>query len=134
VAYELTTRQREVLDYIAQFIIDNQYAPSMREIGAAMGISSTNGVNDHLEALKRKGYLLHSPAGAKSRVIRLSSRAKSMYPPLSARYLRGRMGNLQRLVDGFPQNILDAVEGCETPLDGAAAVLDLVDKILKEEY
>lgn len=54
---QLTKRQRSVLQFIAQFIRDRGYAPTLREIGKQFGIKSTNGVNDHLLALTRKGYL-----------------------------------------------------------------------------
>jgi|LNFM01.1.fsa_nt_gb repressor LexA len=53
----LTERQKIVLDFIKQSIRERGYPPSLREIGAHMGIKSTNGVNDHLTALERKGYL-----------------------------------------------------------------------------
>ena len=53
----LTQRQQMVLDFIRQSITDRGYPPTLREIGARMGIRSTNGVNDHLRALERKGYL-----------------------------------------------------------------------------
>ena len=53
----LTDRQQMVLDYIKESITSRGYPPTLREIGARMGIKSTNGVNDHLRALERKGYL-----------------------------------------------------------------------------
>ncbi len=46
-----------ILDFINASIQERGYPPSLREIGAHMGIKSTNGVNDHLSALERKGYL-----------------------------------------------------------------------------
>jgi repressor LexA len=57
-----------VLDYIRQSISDRGYPPTLREIGAQMGIRSTNGVNDHLRALERKGYLTREDM--KSRALR----------------------------------------------------------------
>lgn len=63
----LTSRQEQVLGYIAETIRDRGYPPTIREIGTALGIRSTNGVNDHLKALERKGYIERS--GAKSRAI-----------------------------------------------------------------
>ena len=54
---KLTDRQRMVLDYICESIQDRGYPPTLREIGLKLGIRSTNGVNDHLRALERKGYL-----------------------------------------------------------------------------
>lgn len=65
---KLTERQAAVLDFIATHISDTGFPPTIREIGDHLGISSTNGVNDHLKALERKGYL--SREDAKSRAIR----------------------------------------------------------------
>lgn len=64
----LTHRQQMVLDYIRRSISDRGYPPTLREIGAFMGIRSTNGVNDHLRALERKGYLTREDM--KSRALR----------------------------------------------------------------
>lgn len=64
----LTDRQHQVLDYIKSSIDDRGYPPTLREIGAHMGIRSTNGVNDHLRALERKGYLTREDM--KSRALR----------------------------------------------------------------
>ena len=64
----LTDRQQQVLLYIRQSIHERGYPPTLREIGAHMGIRSTNGVNDHLRALERKGYLTREDM--KSRALR----------------------------------------------------------------
>ncbi len=64
----LTERQRQILDFITKRIQDQGYPPTIREIGEEMGIKSTNGVNDHLKALERKGYLKRE--GLKSRALR----------------------------------------------------------------
>jgi len=64
----LTQRQQMVLDFIRSSIHDRGYPPTLREIGARMGIRSTNGVNDHLRALERKGYLTREDM--KSRALR----------------------------------------------------------------
>jgi len=64
----LTDRQREILDFITQSIRDRGYPPTLREIGIHFGIKSTNGVNDHLRALEKKGYLQREDL--KSRALR----------------------------------------------------------------
>lgn len=46
-----------MLDFISNSIHTRGYPPTLREIGAAIGVRSTNGVNDHLRALERKGYI-----------------------------------------------------------------------------
>src|SRR5690348_6667635 len=64
----LTDRQQQVLEDIRSSITQRGYPPSLREIGAHWGIRSTNGVNDHLRALERKGYLTREDM--KSRALR----------------------------------------------------------------
>jgi len=74
----LTDRQREILDFISQSISERGYPPTLREIGLHFGIRSTNGVNDHLRALEKKGYLQREDL--KSRALRpvpASGRAES---------------------------------------------------------
>ena len=65
---KLTDRQEMVLKYIESSISQRGYPPTLREIGNFMGIRSTNGVNDHLRALERKGYLAREDM--KSRALR----------------------------------------------------------------
>ena len=64
----LTDRQEAILEFIRRSIRDRGYPPTLREIGAQMGIRSTNGVSDHLRALERKGYI--SREDMKSRALR----------------------------------------------------------------
>jgi repressor LexA len=70
----LTERQLEVLRFIARQIDEAGYPPTIREIGEALDIRSTNGVNDHLKALERKGYLTRDPV--KSRALIPTSAAR----------------------------------------------------------
>lgn len=65
----LTKRQAQTLGFIRQSIEERGYPPTLREIGSHMGIRSTNGVNDHLRALERKGYLRREDM--KSRALKL---------------------------------------------------------------
>ncbi len=65
----LTDRQRQVLHFIGESIRSRGYPPTLREIGERMGIRSTNGVNDHLKALEKKGYLQRQDL--KSRALRV---------------------------------------------------------------
>lgn len=53
----LTDRQRQVLDFIREHVMAHGSPPTIREIGARMAISSTNGVRQHIRALIKKGYL-----------------------------------------------------------------------------
>ena len=53
----LTKRQKELLDYIEQYIASHDYAPSYREIADFFHLSSIATVADHIENLKEKGFI-----------------------------------------------------------------------------
>lgn len=53
----VTKRQREIIDFIEEFISLNRYSPSYREIGQRFGLSSLGTVYKHIQALKRKGLI-----------------------------------------------------------------------------
>ena len=75
----LTSRQKEVLDLISESLDRRGYPPTLREIGERLGIRSTNGVNDHLIALTKKGYLERQDL--KSRALRVMTAGHSEPPP-----------------------------------------------------
>jgi len=74
---DLSPRQREILDFIVAAIDANGVVPSYREIGAALGIGSTNGVSDHIKALERKGYLERTGGRGSPRSLRVTGGAVS---------------------------------------------------------
>jgi len=53
----LTRRQREIYDFITEFVRDRGYSPSLEEIGAAFGLSSVATVHKHVQHLVQKGFL-----------------------------------------------------------------------------
>ncbi|MBF4510810.1 MAG: transcriptional repressor LexA [Aeromicrobium sp.] len=59
---ELTARQREILDFIRAEIHRRGFPPSVREIGEAVGLSSSSTVHSHLAALETKGLLRRDPS------------------------------------------------------------------------
>jgi len=105
----LTKRQAQTLDFIRQSIEERGYPPTLREIGESMGIRSTNGVNDHLRALERKGYL--SREDMKSRALRLVSREPEAVPSSDDSLLDVQV--LGRVAAGLPllaaENVVDTV-------------------------
>src|SRR5699024_4771352 len=60
-ADDLTERQRKVLEAIRDWMRDHGYPPSVREIGTAVGLTSTSSVAYQLRVLERKGYLRKDP-------------------------------------------------------------------------
>lgn len=65
----LSERQQKILDFIGSFIEENDYPPSIRQIGGATGISSTSVVSYNLKILKQEGFIDRDPEV--SRGIRL---------------------------------------------------------------
>jgi len=53
----LTGRQAEILDTIQEFILENGYAPTVRELGQMVGLTNPSAVFKHLLSLERKGYI-----------------------------------------------------------------------------
>ena len=54
---KLTNRQKDVLDYVKSYIANHGYPPAVREIGAALGLSSPATTQSHITALENKGYI-----------------------------------------------------------------------------
>lgn len=57
----LTTRQKQILEFIRRQIRERGYPPSVREIGEAVGLRSSSTVHGHLARLEEKGYLRRDP-------------------------------------------------------------------------
>jgi repressor LexA len=75
---ELTPRQRQVLEFIDEEVRRRGYPPSVREIGEAVGLSSSSTVHAHLAALQDKGYLRRDPT--KPRALELHFESASGAP------------------------------------------------------
>ena len=79
----LSDKQREILDYLKECILERGYPPAVREICEAVHLKSTSSVHAHLESLEEKGYIRKDPTKPRenrflqnriSRVIFLSLR------------------------------------------------------------
>jgi SOS-response transcriptional repressors (RecA-mediated autopeptidases) len=68
----LTDRQRRVIEVIRDSVQRRGYPPSMREIGQAVGLSSTSSVAHQLMALERKGFLRRDPHRPRAYEVRAS--------------------------------------------------------------
>ena len=100
-----------IMDYVNQFIQENGYSPSVREIGAAVGLRSTASVSYHLQALQEKG-LLQSP-GAKGRKRALVTGARP-----------GQIPIVGVVTAGVPILAVENIEGY-LPWDGEAGCFAL---------
>lgn len=68
---ELTPRQREILEFVKEFLSESGYPPSLRDICGRFGIKGPKNAGKHLDALERKGFLRR---GAGARAIELLER------------------------------------------------------------
>jgi repressor LexA len=69
----LSERQKKILSFVESFIRENEYPPTIRQIGEAVGISSTSVVDYNLKVLEREGYIIRDKTV--SRGLRLVERA-----------------------------------------------------------
>jgi len=98
----LTKRQKQILDYIEEYIKKNDYAPTLKEIKRHFRLSSISTVHQHLETLRTKGYL-----------IRLENQ------PRSIQLIKKKRANLVEIVEDsenieFPQTqLLKPYKGAE---------------------
>lgn len=121
----LTKRQEQTLDFIRESIRGRGYPPTLREIGEHMGIRSTNGVNDHLRALERKGYLRREDM--KSRALRLVDEAEESTDGSNGEAIPIQV--MGRVAAGLPiladENVVDTVHVDRMMVKGGKDVFGL---------
>ena len=71
----LTGRQREIVDYLSEYVRERGYPPTVREIGEAVGLASPSTVHAHLANLERAGLLRRDPT--KPRALELVGRERA---------------------------------------------------------
>ena len=75
----LTTRQREIYEFVNEYVDGHGYPPTVREIGDAVGLASPSTVHAHLANLERAGYLRRDPT--KPRALELVGRERAGADP-----------------------------------------------------
>src|SRR4029450_3678690 len=99
-AEQLTTRQRRILEVIRDAVADRGYPPSIREIGDAVGLTSTSSVHSQLEALQRKGFIRRDPTKPRAIEVHVEEpvaaipRPLPTYVPLMSAPAAARTGTL----------------------------------------
>jgi repressor LexA len=84
---DITVRQQRILDFINDTVRDRGYPPTVREIGEAVGLTSSSSVHAQLANLERKGLLHRDPT--KPRAIELADRTEGVTVPLVGRIAAG---------------------------------------------
>lgn len=103
----LTRRQKEILTFVQRYGEAHGYPPSVREIGQALGLTSSSTVHSHLAALERKGYLRRDPSKPRALEILRDERevpTKKVVPlPVVGRVTAGQpILAQQNIEDYFP--------------------------------
>lgn len=129
----LSERQRRILDFIARFQEQRGYPPTVREIGQAVGISSTSVVDYNLKVLEREGYLRRDPdvsRGLGLAEVAATHRTRSVIPiPIVGRIAAGEPiealhGHHEELE--LPSRLCG--EGCYAlQVKGKSMIEDLID-------
>jgi repressor LexA len=76
----LTGKRRQILEFIAEQIRVRGYPPSVREIGQAVGLTSSSTVHTHLRVLQRQGYLQRDPTKPRAIVVRFEPTSGAALP------------------------------------------------------
>ena len=84
---ELTQRQRQVLEFIDLQVRERGYPPSVREIGEAVGLSSSSTVHAHLAALQEKGFLRRDPTKPRAIEVCFEPGSESVVERRPARFV-----------------------------------------------
>ncbi|MGH7474870.1 MAG: transcriptional repressor LexA [Longimicrobiales bacterium] len=86
----VTKRQKEILDFLQTYLEDNGYAPSYEEIAKNFGFSSLATVHEHLENLRRKGYIRKNYNESRSiELVPMGLRIAAVELPLYGRVAAG---------------------------------------------
>lgn len=87
----LSERQTRMVEFIRSFILDNGYPPSIRQIGDAVGISSTSVVNYNLNILQRAGFITRDRTVSRGIKMNQASDPSSRHPDVISVPLLGRI-------------------------------------------
>ncbi|HEX6393243.1 MAG TPA: transcriptional repressor LexA [Acidimicrobiales bacterium] len=84
---ELTGKRKEILDFIAEQLRERGYPPSVREIGEAVGLTSSSTVHTHLTTLQRQGFLKRDPTKPRAIVVRYDANSGAAIERRPARHI-----------------------------------------------
>lgn len=85
----LTARQQRILDFIGTTVRERGYPPTVREIGEAVGLTSSSSVHAQLANLERRGLLHKDPTKPRAMTLSDSPRAEGVVVPLLGRIAAG---------------------------------------------
>lgn len=84
---ELSGKRREILEFIAAELRERGYPPSVREIGEAVGLTSSSTVHTHLTTLQKQGYLRRDPTKPRAIEVRWDANSGAAIERRPARHI-----------------------------------------------
>lgn len=109
----LTPKQKQMLEWIHHFLGVNQTMPSRREIGLGLGLSSPATIQQHIEALEKKGFLKRGDT-REVRALQWTAKSKKLFSQIEAH-------SIEKSKEGMESNSSTAVEIDSIPLLGSIA-------------
>lgn len=115
---KISTKQKEILEYIKDEILKRGYPPAVREICEAVNLKSTSSVHSHLETLEKNGYIKRDPT--KPRAIEImddsfqSVRTEMASIPIIGTVAAGQPILAQENIEGYFPIPVDMVPNAET--------------------
>ncbi len=79
----LTKKQKQILDFVTEFIRDHEYAPSYREIAEHFGLSSPATIHEHIKSLTDKGLLSNHSTARSLELVKHTTASKALILPLA---------------------------------------------------
>jgi repressor LexA len=86
---DITQRQRRILEFIGKTVRERGYPPTVREIGEAVGLTSSSSVHAQLANLEKKGLLRKDPTKPRAMTLAPEQRAEGVTVPLVGRIAAG---------------------------------------------
>jgi repressor LexA len=120
----LTPKQKQILEWIEEYLRTHQTMPSRREIALGLGLSSPATIQQHIEALEKKGYLKRGESRG-SRALQWTARSKKLFSAIQATPTRAidetevvdSIPLLGSIAAGYPIEVFPDVREVKIPLN-----------------
>jgi SOS-response transcriptional repressor LexA len=107
----LSERQQAILDFIPVYIDKHGYPPSIRDIGAKVGIASSSAVARQLKVLENKGYIHRNELVSRGLRLVQPTTTQQGWTAQAASDMRATINNLLDIHDIRAEVLIEAVEG-----------------------
>jgi repressor LexA len=108
---DLSRRQQDIISFCTDHVVRNGYPPTLREIGAAVGLKSPSSVAYQVQELQRKGYLSHDGGRPRTTTLRLPAEGVAPKVPFGpGEHEQVPVQVIGRIAAGGPISAVDLAE------------------------